>query len=79
MSQNKEQHSKDISRKDALKKMGSYAAFTALGTMMMLNPQKAQALSAPSWTWVVGFLTVVVLGVQEEIEIKNNISKTTNQ
>ena len=47
MSQNKEQHSKDISRKDALKKMGSYAAFTALGTMIMLNPQKAQAQSAP--------------------------------
>ena len=45
MSQNKEQHSKDISRKDALKKMGSYAAFAALGTMIMLNPQKAQAQS----------------------------------
>ena len=47
MSQNKEQHSKDISRKDALKKMGSYAAFAALGTMIMLNPQKAQAQSPP--------------------------------
>lgn len=47
MSQNKEQHSKDISRKDALKKMGSYAAFAALGTMIMLNPQKAQATSGP--------------------------------
>ena len=45
MSQNKAQHSKDISRKDALKKMGSYAAFAALGTMIMLNPQKAQAQS----------------------------------
>ena len=45
MSQNKEQHSKDISRKDALKKMGSYAAFAALGTIIMLNPQKAQAVS----------------------------------
>ncbi|MDB4257538.1 hypothetical protein OAC52_01680 [Flavobacteriaceae bacterium] len=45
MSKNKEQHSKDISRKDALKKMGSYAAFAALGTMIMLNPQKAQAQS----------------------------------
>ena len=47
MSKNKEQHSKDISRKDALKKMGSYAAFAALGTMMILNPQKAQAVSGP--------------------------------
>ena len=47
MSKNIEQHSKNISRKDAIKKMGSYAAFTALGTMIMLNPQKAQAQSAP--------------------------------
>ena len=45
MSQNKEKHTKDISRKAALKKMGSYAAFAALGTMIMLNPQKAQAQS----------------------------------
>ena len=50
MSQNKEQHSKDISRKDALKKMGSYAAFAALGTMMILNPQKAQAQSCLLYT-----------------------------
>ena len=27
--------------------MGSYAAFAALGTMIMLNPQKAQAESGP--------------------------------
>ena len=47
MLQNKEQHSKDITRKDAIKKMGSYAAFAALGTMIMLNPQKAQAVSGP--------------------------------
>ena len=47
MLENKETPSKDITRKDALKKMGSYAAFAALGTMIMLNPQKAQALSGP--------------------------------
>ena len=41
----KETNKKDITRKDALKKMGSYAAFAALGTMIMLNPQKAQAQS----------------------------------
>jgi len=45
MLENKEAQSKDITRKDALKKMGSYAAFAALGTMIMLNPQKAQAQS----------------------------------
>lgn len=38
----------DISRKEALKKIGSYgkyAALTALGTYMILSPQKAQAQS----------------------------------
>ena len=40
--------SEDITRKDAIKKIGNYgkyAALTALGTYMMLNPQKAQAAS----------------------------------
>ena len=40
--------SQDITRKDALKKIGSYskyAALTALGTYLILNPQKAQAHS----------------------------------
>ena len=32
-----------ITRKDAIKKMGKYAALTALGTFMILNPKKAQA------------------------------------
>ena len=38
----------EITRKDALKKIGNYgkyAALTALGTYMILNPQKAQAAS----------------------------------
>ncbi|WP_299159010.1 hypothetical protein [uncultured Tenacibaculum sp.] len=38
----------EITRKDALKKIGKYskfAALTALGTYMILNPQKAQAQS----------------------------------
>jgi hypothetical protein len=46
--QDKEQ---EISRKDAIKKIGNYgkyAALTALGTYMILNPQKAQAASVPS-------------------------------
>ncbi|KGL62190.1 hypothetical protein [Polaribacter sp. Hel1_85] len=37
----------DITRKEAVKKMGKYAALTALGTFMILNPQKAQAQSMP--------------------------------
>lgn len=40
--------STNISRKDAIKKIGNYgkyAALTALGTYMILNPQKAQAQS----------------------------------
>jgi len=35
----------DITRKEAIKKMGKYAAFVALGTMIMLTPKQAQAHS----------------------------------
>ena len=38
----------EITRNDAIKKIGTYgkyAALTALGTYMILNPQKAQAQS----------------------------------
>lgn len=41
---------KKISRKEALHKLGDYSKFTALtamGTFMILNPQKAQAQSYP--------------------------------
>ena len=31
---------KNITRKEALKKMGRYAALTSLGTFMILNPKK---------------------------------------
>ena len=34
-----------ITRKEAIKKMGKYAALTAVGTFMILNPKKAQAQS----------------------------------
>ena len=43
--QNNKNEEQDISRKDAIKKMGKYAALTALGTFIMLNPKKAQAQS----------------------------------
>ena len=36
-----------ITRKEALKKMGKYAGITALGTFMILNPKKAHASSPP--------------------------------
>jgi len=39
---------KDITRKEAIKKLGNYgkyAALTALGTYLILNPKKAQAQS----------------------------------
>ena len=48
---NNKNKSEEITRKDAIKKIsnyGKYAALTALGTYMILNPQKAQAASAPS-------------------------------
>ncbi len=34
-----------ITRKDAIKKMGKYAALTAIGSFAILNPKKAQAMS----------------------------------
>ena len=45
---NKEQNNDTISRKEAIKNIGNYgqyAALTALGTYLILNPQKAQAQS----------------------------------
>ena len=36
-----------ITRKQAIKKMGKYAALTAIGTFAILNPKKAQAQSSP--------------------------------
>ena len=34
-----------ITRKEALQRMGKYAALTAMGTFLILNPKKAQASS----------------------------------
>jgi len=48
MKKNKNTSSKDISRKEALKKIGEYgkySALTALSTYLLLNPKKAQAFS----------------------------------
>ena len=36
-----------ITRKEAVNKMGKYAALTALGTFLILSPKMAQAHSAP--------------------------------
>lgn len=44
------ENKEDISRKEALKKIGNYskyAALTALGTYLILSPQKSQAQSTP--------------------------------
>lgn len=44
----KKQRTQDqITRKDAMKKMGKYAALTAIGTFIVLSPKKAQASSPP--------------------------------
>ena len=43
-------NTQDVSRKDALKKIGNYGKYntlTAIGTYLILNPQKAQAGSPP--------------------------------
>lgn len=36
-----------ITRKEALSKMGKYAALTAIGSFIILNPKQAQASSPP--------------------------------
>ena len=48
MSDKKSKQEKDITRKEAIKKIGGYgkyAALTAIGTYILLNPKKAQARS----------------------------------
>ena len=45
---NQDTNSQEISRKEAIKKIGTYgkyAALTAIGTYLILNPKKAQASS----------------------------------
>lgn len=37
----------EITRKEALQRMGKYAALTAVGTFLVLNPKKAHAASPP--------------------------------
>ena len=43
---NEEINPSEITRNQAIKKMGKYAALTSLGTFMILNPKQAQAMSA---------------------------------
>ncbi|MCD6179873.1 MAG: hypothetical protein J7K39_08210 [Bacteroidales bacterium] len=40
---NQNSKQKKITRKEAIKKVGTYAAFTALGTMVLLSPKASQA------------------------------------
>ena len=47
MKNQKNTHKEEITRNEAIKKMGKYAALTALGTFIILNPKKAQAESTP--------------------------------
>ncbi|WP_282777139.1 hypothetical protein [Phaeodactylibacter xiamenensis] len=45
--QNPEKQQAAITRQEALRKMGKYAAATAAGTFILLNPRQAQADSLP--------------------------------
>jgi hypothetical protein len=38
---------KEITRKEALRKAGKYVAFTAATAIIMLTPNKSQAVSTP--------------------------------
>jgi len=44
---NTKNNNDQLTRKEAIKKMGKYAALTAVGTFIILNPQKSQAASGP--------------------------------
>lgn len=44
----KKNQDSNITRNEAIKRMGKYAALTAVGTFLILNPQKAQATSPPN-------------------------------
>lgn len=44
---NKNKKENQITRKEALKKMGRYAGITALGTFLILSPKQAHASSPP--------------------------------
>ncbi|WP_053976095.1 hypothetical protein [Mangrovimonas xylaniphaga] len=41
----KEKQQNNITRKEAMAKMGKYAALTAVGTFLILSPQESQAQS----------------------------------
>ncbi len=54
----KNKNNKEITRKEAIKKIGNYskyAALTAIGTYLILNPKKAQAFSAAPTDLGTGF------------------------
>ena len=55
MKNQKNTHKEEITRNEAIKKMGKYAALTALGTFIILNPKKAQA-DSPADPGFPGFL-----------------------
>jgi hypothetical protein len=47
-----------ITRKQAIKKMGKYAALTAIGTFAILNPKKSSSLVDATSTWSMGLKTI---------------------
>ncbi len=46
-----ENKSNKLTRRDALKKAGKYAAFTALASLVVLSPKQSQADSPPDPGW----------------------------
>ena len=63
----KNTHKNEISRKEALIRMGKYAALTSIGTFIILNPKKAQAMSpeAPGTGWWCMQVSVWTRGIVE--------------
>jgi hypothetical protein len=47
----KEKPNTNLSRREALKKAGKYAAFTAFASLVILSPKQSQADSPPDPGW----------------------------
>lgn len=47
----KKKRNQKLNRKQAIKKFSKYAAITALGTFIILSPQKSSASSPPPPGW----------------------------
>jgi len=68
-------HKNEITRKEALIKIGKYAALTSIGTFTILNPKKAQAQSPepPGTGWWYVQVSIRTRGIAETATRTTNV------